>query len=186
VDEYPTGPHLVSYLLSDPGQYYVDGHRDQNHLNLTHQRPIASAVHNWRKLDKDLAVARSRCPNGRRIDADMCVTLTEPSGGVGMGDGIELADMIYRLRSELSRAMWSGEHADLKFKAESVELELTVGLEKSTDPKIAVRFWVLDMSAGQQQSSTVTQKITLRLHPVPAGTPEQDALIHGPAMIHED
>jgi Trypsin-co-occurring domain 2 len=102
-----------------------------------------------------------------------------------MSDGIELADMIFRLRSELSRAMWAGQNADLRFKAESVELELTVGLEKSTDPKIAVRFWVLDMSAGKQVTSTVTQKITLKLRPVPAADPESDALIDGAALPGE-
>ncbi|MGW0749849.1 trypco2 family protein [Streptomyces sp. NPDC002587] len=51
------------------------------------------------------------------------------SGAPLVKDAVELADMIAQLRQELSRAMSDGDASDLPFKAERVELELTVGVE---------------------------------------------------------
>ncbi|MFI5669963.1 trypco2 family protein [Streptomyces sp. NPDC051704] len=96
-----------------------------------------------------------------------------------------MADMIAQLRRELSRAMSDGEGSDLKFKAERVELELTVGVERSTEPGVKVRFWVFDAGASAKRSSTVTQKLTLTLQPVRADAPEQTALISGDELLGE-
>ncbi|MFE2475005.1 trypco2 family protein [Streptomyces sp. NPDC059389] len=96
-----------------------------------------------------------------------------------------MADMITQLRRELSRAMSDGEESDLKFKAERVELELTVGVERTTEPGVKVRFWVFDAGASAKRSSTVTQKLTLTLQPVRADAPEQMALISGDELLGE-
>ncbi|MFY1686711.1 trypco2 family protein [Plantactinospora sp. WMMB782] len=103
-----------------------------------------------------------------------------------MDSQIELADMIFQLRSELSRAMWSGEHSDLRFRAESVELELTVGVERSTDPRVGIRFFVLDVAAGRQRAHTATQRLTLRLQPVHPDAPDQPAIVTGRSLPGED
>jgi hypothetical protein len=106
--------------------------------------------------------------------------------GVPVDDAVELADLIWQLRSELTRAAWGGEKKDLRFKAEKVELELTVGVEKTRDPKVKVKFWVLDASAGSQRKGTTTQTIRLTLRPVFAVTPNEEALIGGEAVDDEE
>ncbi|MFE4690862.1 trypco2 family protein [Streptomyces sp. NPDC056749] len=103
-----------------------------------------------------------------------------------MNDAVELADMIAQLRQELSRAMEDGEDSGLRFKAERVELELTVGVERSREPGVKVRFWVFDAGATAKQSSAVTQRITLTLQPVRADAPEAMALISGDELLGED
>lgn len=94
---------------------------------------------------------------------------------------MELADLIWKLRSELTRAMFGGEGKDLRFRAESVQLELTVAVERVSDPAVKVKFWVLDGSAGRKHGNTATQKVTLTLHPEVSGVPGAAALIGGEA-----
>ncbi|MBT2489454.1 hypothetical protein J7E96_13180 [Streptomyces sp. ISL-96] len=103
-----------------------------------------------------------------------------------MNDAVELADMIAQLRRELSRAMTAGEDSELRFKAERVELELTVGVERTHEPGVKVRFWVFDASTAAKRSATVTQKLTLTLQPVRADMPDQMALISGDELLGED
>lgn len=103
-----------------------------------------------------------------------------------MKDAVELADMVAQLRQELSRAMSAGEDADLRFKAERVELELTVGVERTHEPGVKVRFWVFDAGAAAKRSAMVAQKLTLTLQPVHADTPDQMALISGDELLGED
>ncbi|GAA2397172.1 trypco2 family protein [Dactylosporangium salmoneum] len=103
-----------------------------------------------------------------------------------MDDAIQLADVIWQLRHELSRAMWAGENADLKFEADAVNLELTVAVERSADPGIKVKFWVLDANAGTKRATTVTQKIQLSLRPVRADAPGRPATISGEALPGEE
>lgn len=100
-------------------------------------------------------------------------------------DAVELADMIAQLRRELSRAMADGEGADLRFKAEKVELELTVGVERSREPGVKVRFWVFDASAAARRSATATQRLTLTLQPVTADAPDRAPLISDDEMLGE-
>src|SRR5262249_59521749 len=80
-------------------------------------------------------------------------------------DGVELADVIWQLRHELSRAMWAGEHTDLRFEAGPIELELTVAVEKATQPGVKARLLVMDAELGGRRATTVTQRIHLTLHP---------------------
>jgi len=101
-------------------------------------------------------------------------------------DAVELADLIWELRRELSRAMWSGEHADLRFRADQVQLELTVGVEKVREPGAKVRFWVFEAGATGRRAATVTQKITLVLQPVRADSPADAALIAGDELPNEE
>jgi hypothetical protein len=99
--------------------------------------------------------------------------------------GIELADLIWQLRHELSRAMWSGERTDLRFEAGPVELELTVAVERSTQPGMKARLVVLDAEMGGRRASTATQRVHLTLHPRVAAAPDQSPLIHGAPLPDE-
>ncbi|MDX3850271.1 trypco2 family protein [Streptomyces sp. AK02-01A] len=107
-------------------------------------------------------------------------------GALLVDDAVELADMIWQLRQELSRAMWAGEHADLRFKAEQVELELTVAVERTREPGVKVRFWVFDANASARKANMVTQRITLTLQPVRMDQPDRAALISGDELPGED
>jgi Trypsin-co-occurring domain 2 len=98
---------------------------------------------------------------------------------MGVDDGVELADLIWQLRYELSRAMWAGEHTDLRFEAGPVELELTVVVEKSTAPGVKARLLVVDAEVGGRRASTVTQRIRLSLHPRRADAADVSPLIGG-------
>lgn len=103
-----------------------------------------------------------------------------------MDDAVQLADIIWQLRHELSRAMWAGEQADIKFEAETVELELTVGIERSREPGAKVNFWVFDINAATKRSSTIMQRISLTLHPIKTGEPGRPAAISGAELPDED
>jgi hypothetical protein len=105
--------------------------------------------------------------------------------GSGMDDGIELADLIWQLRHEMSRAMWAGEHTDLRFEAGPVELELTVVVEKSSRPGVKAKLVVVDAEWAAGRASTVTQRIHLTLHPRRADAPDRSPLISGPAAAGE-
>lgn len=103
-----------------------------------------------------------------------------------MDNAVELADMISQLRQELSRAMASGEHSDLRFQAERIELELTVGVERSSEPGVKVRFWVFDAGTAAKRATTATQRLTLTLQPIRMDVPDQPALISGDELPGED
>jgi hypothetical protein len=96
-----------------------------------------------------------------------------------MDDGIELADLIWQLRHELSRAMWAGEHTDLRFEAGPVELELAVAVEKANELGVKARSLVLDAGVAARRSSTVTPRISLTLHPRRTHDPGRSPLISG-------
>src|SRR5262249_16310929 len=109
-------------------------------------------------------------------------------------DGVELADVIWQLRHELSRAMWAGEHTDLRFEAGPIELELTVAVEKATQPGVKAgllgmdaelggkgRVLVMEGELGGRRATTVTQRIHLTLHPRRADADGVSPLITGRA-----
>jgi hypothetical protein len=92
---------------------------------------------------------------------------------------IELSDLIWQLRGELIRAMWGGEHKELRFRAETVELELAVGVERGQGGNAEAKFWVLGIGANRDRKFSDTQTLRLTLKPVTADDPDQPALIDG-------
>jgi hypothetical protein len=102
-----------------------------------------------------------------------------------MDQAIELADLIQRLRHELSTAMRAGEGTDLRFEPGPVELELTVAIEKSSDPGVKVRFWVLELGASSRRMAGVTQRIKLTLDPRRGDDPERRPFISGQELPGE-
>ncbi|MEU6882742.1 trypco2 family protein [Streptomyces sp. NPDC046712] len=103
-----------------------------------------------------------------------------------MENAVELADIIAQLRQDLSRAMAEGEGADLRFQAEQIELELTVGVERSREPGVRVKFWVFDAGASARQATTATQRLTLTLQPVRPDAPDRPVFISGDELHGED
>src|SRR4051794_39194309 len=97
----------------------------------------------------------------------------------GSSEGIELSDLIWQLRHDLSRAMWAGEHTDLRFEAGPIQLEVTVAAERSHTPGAKVRLFVVDAEAGLRRTSTVSQKITMPLPPRRADAPHEPPMISG-------
>ncbi|MFW6693526.1 trypco2 family protein [Streptomyces sp. MAR4 CNX-425] len=102
-----------------------------------------------------------------------------------MDDAVELQDMIAQLRRSLGRAMADGEGEGLRFQAEKLELELTVGVERSREPGAKVRFWVFDVNHSARSAHAATQRITLTLQPVRADAPDRSALISGDELPGE-
>ncbi|MCP2323371.1 hypothetical protein HDA40_001878 [Hamadaea flava] len=81
-------------------------------------------------------------------------------------DEVTIADLIFQLRGDLSRAAWHGEGKDLKFKVGPVELELAVVVDSSRSAGGKASLWVVDVSAGSERSSQVTHRIKLTLQPI--------------------
>ncbi|WP_179500075.1 trypco2 family protein [Streptomyces sp. WZ.A104] len=102
-----------------------------------------------------------------------------------MSKAVELADVITQLRSELSRAMAAGDDDEIRFQAEKLELELTVGVERSLEPGVKVRFWVLDAQSSARAAHMTTQRITLTLQPVRGDAPDSPVLISGAELPDE-
>lgn len=82
---------------------------------------------------------------------------------------IELASVIRDLREELERAVAAAEGAALRFELETVELEVSVAVERSSDVGARARFWVLEANSGTTAAATSTQRLTLALRPTLQG-----------------
>ncbi|MBS2533501.1 hypothetical protein KGQ20_12030 [Catenulispora sp. NF23] len=74
---------------------------------------------------------------------------------------IELADLLASLRSEISRARISGAGEDVRFRIDSIELEVQVEVEKTGEGSTGVKFWVL--SVGGKRSAKEAQTHLLKL-----------------------
>ncbi|MFB6439549.1 trypco2 family protein [Streptomyces sp. NPDC056411] len=92
---------------------------------------------------------------------------------------VELAELIGQLRGELTRAMRDGEHEELRFEPERVELELTVAVDREAKPSGKVRFWVVEVGSEVTAASNSAQRIKLELVPRRSGRPGAAPLISG-------
>jgi hypothetical protein len=76
-----------------------------------------------------------------------------------------LAEVVANLRAELNEAMQASADEDLLFELGTVELQLTVGVDKETKPGRRSSFWVLEVGAETTLGSSSTQRIKLTLDP---------------------
>lgn len=97
---------------------------------------------------------------------------------------IELSTVIRELRAELERAVAAAEGAALRFELQTIELEMSVTLERSGQAGAKVRFWVVDTSAEGSIASASVQRVTLALQPSLAGS--ETTYIHGRAEDQEE
>src|SRR3954468_15541818 len=83
---------------------------------------------------------------------------------------IELSELIRDLRSELSTAMPLAPDDGLQFELGPIELEVSVGVDKSAGANAKVRFWVVDLESNGRLAATSLQRIKLSLTPRKAGS----------------
>lgn len=76
---------------------------------------------------------------------------------------IELADLLTALRSEIGRARLEAAGKDIRFRIDSIDLELQVAVEKTADVKGGVRFWVVSLGGGGSAKSAQTHVVKLSL-----------------------
>ncbi|MEU1482563.1 trypco2 family protein [Streptomyces sp. NPDC005752] len=89
---------------------------------------------------------------------------------------IELAELLASLRSEISRARLDADGKDVRFRINSIDLELQVAVEKSAEAKAGVRFWVVSLGGGGSAKSAQTHTVKLSLD---AETGEGDPVLTG-------
>lgn len=80
-------------------------------------------------------------------------------------DDFELSDVVSRLREDLRAAMIEGAGQDIKFKLETVELELKVVAKRTGEGKAGIKFWVINAEGGGKFEREQTQTIKLKLVP---------------------
>lgn len=105
-------------------------------------------------------------------------------------DGIELADLISQVRSDLSAAMLSGQDAEnqdlLKFELGDVELELELVAEKAHKPGVKARLFVVDIGYDHERTRKSTNRIKLKMQPRLPSQPTRRPLISGRAEEGEE
>jgi hypothetical protein len=88
------------------------------------------------------------------------------------GSGLELAETIQQLREELGKAIHAGEGQPLRFKLDTIELELKLLVSREGKAKAGVKFWVVDAGVEGAAKREQMQTLKLKLTPVvadPAG-----------------
>lgn len=98
---------------------------------------------------------------------------------------IELASVIQDLRSELERAVVAGTGQVLRFELGPIELEVTLGIERSAEADAKVKFWVVEMGARGAVDTTNTQRVKLVLTPR-LGATMSSAFVGGQAEPREE
>ena len=83
---------------------------------------------------------------------------------------IELRELIRDLRSELTESMAAAPDDGLQFELGPIELEVSVGVDKSAGAEARVRFWVMDLGADGRLAATSLQRVKLTLTPRNAGS----------------
>ncbi|MDT4331335.1 trypco2 family protein [Methylomonas sp. MED-D] len=79
---------------------------------------------------------------------------------------IPLADMLIDLRAELDKAQREGDGKKLRFRVESIDLELQVTVTKSAEAGGGVKFWVVNADGKAKRDKGTVQKLHLKLNPV--------------------
>ena len=82
-------------------------------------------------------------------------------------DGVDLADAIEMLRSEVREAHKNSADADVQFPIQTLTVELKVGLTKKADGKLGfkVPFFGAEMGASAGLAAESAQTVTLVLGP---------------------
>ncbi|XVV09939.1 trypco2 family protein [Actinoplanes sp. CA-131856] len=103
-----------------------------------------------------------------------------------MSDEVELYDVISKVRGDLARAMWEGEDKDLRFRLESVELQLEVTVHKSTKGGGKVKLVVVDADAAREKATTNRHHVKVVLSPRLIDTPDEQPWVSGQAVEGEE
>ncbi|SFT21691.1 trypco2 family protein [Streptomyces sp. ok210] len=76
---------------------------------------------------------------------------------------IALAHLLASLRSEIDRARIESADKDVRFRINSIDLELQVSVEESVEAKGGIRFWVVSMNGSAAAKSAQTHVVKLSL-----------------------
>ncbi|MEU8525748.1 MULTISPECIES: trypco2 family protein [Streptomyces] len=76
---------------------------------------------------------------------------------------IELADLLKSLRSEIGRARLDAAGQDVRFRIDSIDLELQVAVEKSAEANAGMKFWVVSLGAKGTAKAAETHTVRLSL-----------------------
>ncbi|MEU6379686.1 trypco2 family protein [Streptomyces sp. NPDC046909] len=93
------------------------------------------------------------------------------------GAAIGLSEAIATLREELSSALEAGSGSRLRFRANTVQLDVDVALTREGGGFGGVRFWVVSAEARGSVSHSVTHRLSLNLELVDMSTEETGVLI---------
>jgi hypothetical protein len=83
---------------------------------------------------------------------------------------IELAEVVRELRRELAAAMEAGRDEELRFELGPIELEVSVGVERTGGASGKVRFWVVELGGDAASTRSSTQRVMLTLQPRVTGS----------------
>ncbi len=83
---------------------------------------------------------------------------------------IPLADLLIELRRELEEARRAGEDQNLRFRVESVEVELKVTVSKDAEAGAGFKFWVINGDAKGKIAAESVQTLRLKLDPLVSDT----------------
>lgn len=79
--------------------------------------------------------------------------------------GVELADVISRVREELEVAQRRGRASGMRFRVERVNLEFEVQVRRETGGKGGLRIGVVTAEAGRTKANDTTHRIQVELQP---------------------
>ncbi len=86
------------------------------------------------------------------------------------GNALELWELISKLREDLQAAMAEGEGQAIRFKLETVEIELKVEAKRVGKGKAGIKFWVVEAGAEGSLENDRIQTIKLKMMPVTSET----------------
>lgn len=92
--------------------------------------------------------------------------------------GIPLAEMIQQLRRELQESVLTSSQENLRFKVESIELELQVAVSREAEGEGGIRFWVVNLGGKYKQAAQDVHTFKLKLLPI-LGSHGGDVLVTG-------
>ena len=78
---------------------------------------------------------------------------------------IGIPEAVENLRSELVAAMNSGTGQHLRFSLDSVEVELTLAMERETATEAGVNVWVVSIGGKGSATSETTHRVKLSMTP---------------------
>jgi hypothetical protein len=84
---------------------------------------------------------------------------------VAQFEDIPLADAISALRQEIIAAAESGRGKQVRFKVESLELELQVAASKEAGVDGGIRFWVISIGGKTAKTTERTHSVKISLVP---------------------
>jgi Trypsin-co-occurring domain 2 len=79
---------------------------------------------------------------------------------------IGLEETIAALRQELIASIIASQGEGLRFEVGEVIVEFHVEVERNTDAKGGIKFWVVELGGGGGQKDKSTHKVTIPLKPI--------------------